>query len=144
MNFLECTLLVISIVVYSVCGIENETHIKSVEQTATSAISTKPRAAYLNPNKTTALDEKIIMRAVTANLTLHSWDDPKDIHPDHLFEYYEALVIFGEVERIEGADYIPQDVAEEVIKKHFYVDSSYLRTSSYYSSEHEGYLVGGL
>lgn len=144
MNILVCTLLVISITVYSVCGSVNEASVKRVEQTAPSSISAKSSADYIDPNRLTTLEEKIIMCAVTANLTLNSWDDPKDIHPDHLFEYYEALVIFGEVELIDGAEYIPQDIAEEVIRRYFDVDSSYLRTSSYYSLEQKGYFVGGL
>jgi len=101
-------------------------------------------AVYIDPQSPENIEERIILMSVHANLCLESWDDPMDIDPDHLFEYYEAMVIFGETEKLAGLEYIPAETVYSVIQQHFDITESLLKENSYYDSEQDGFYVGGL
>jgi beta-lactamase regulating signal transducer with metallopeptidase domain len=98
--------------------------------------------AYVDQNQR-SVEENIILLSVVANLTLESWNGPMEIAPDNLFEYYEAMVIYGETEKLAG-EYIPADIALSVIQPHFDIDAEHLKKSNYYDAERDAFFIAGL
>ncbi len=90
-----------------------------------------------------SIEENIILLAVQANLSHYSWSTPEEIEPDNLFEYYEAMVIYGETEKLAG-EYVPAETAIRIIQRHFDVDAGHLKQSGYYDRERDAFYVGGL
>lgn len=101
-------------------------------------------ATYVDVQNLKTIEEKIIMASLMANLMLESWDSVDNLPSDRFFEYYEALVIIGEEEKLENVEYVPETIVENTILKHFDVSVDYIRTSSYYNKDQSGYFVGGL
>lgn len=81
-----------------------------------------------------------------------SWNNPEEIEPDALVEYYFYLGLTDAV--TFSSDYpkdkefnnplIPADVLEKGVKKHFDVSSEHIRKSQYYDAENNAYWTGGI
>lgn len=74
-----------------------------------------------------------------AGLVTSSWDNPNEIYPNYLINYFAYKTTLSHLSRDDAPAQVPADLVEQYILRHFDVDVQSLRKSTHYNQPDNTY-----